>query len=134
MELLPRNTRAFGLVAIAAVAGLWLVVGLAVGPARAGMVSTEAVIEAPAAGLADGREAERARIRAFIERGEVRDQLEAEGVDPDEAAARTESLSDDEIALIAGRLDKLPAGAADIASLETVLVVLVIVLLVVILI
>ena len=128
MELLLWGARALSLVALAVVAGLWL----AADPAQAGMVSTEAVIGESAAAQ-DGRETERARVRAFIERKEVRDRLEAEGVDPDEAAARTESLSDEEIALIAGKLDKLPAGAAGIASLETILVILVLVLLILIL-
>jgi hypothetical protein len=125
MELLLRSARALSLVAIATVAGLWL----AAGPARAGMVSTEAVIEEPAA----GQEAERARVRAFIERGEVRDRLEAEGIDPDEAAARTGSLSDREVSLIASKLEQLKAGGAGIGSLETVLVILVLVLLIVLL-
>jgi hypothetical protein len=119
-----RVARAIGLVAIAAVAGLWL----AVGPAEAGMVSTEAVIEGAAA-----PEDDRARVRAFMEREEVRERLEAEGVDPAEAAARTESLSDAEIGLIAGKLEELKAGGAGAVSLETILVILVLVLLIVIL-
>lgn len=127
-DFLSRGARALGRVALAAVAGLWLTAG----PAEAGMVSTEAVIEGPAAAQ-DGLESARAQVRAFIERGEVRERLEAEGVDPDEAAARTESLSDAEIALIAGKLDELKAGGAGLASLETILVILVLVLLIVIL-
>jgi hypothetical protein len=128
MELLLRSARALSLVAIAAVAGLWL----AAGPARAGMVSTEAVIGESAAPQ-DGQEMERARVRAFIERGEVRERLEAEGIDPEEAAARTGSLSDREISLIAGKLDQLKAGGAGVGALETVLVILVLVLLIVLL-
>jgi hypothetical protein len=124
-----RVARALGLILIAAVAGLWLTAG----PAAAGMVSTEAVIGDTAAS-GDALESERARIRAFMEREEVRERLEAEGVDPAEAAARTESLSDAEISLIAGKLDELKAGGAGAISLETLLVILVLLLLIVILI
>ncbi len=74
-------------------------------PAWAAMVSTESVI-APAAGMETGR----ARVRAFLDREDVRAQIEAYGVDADEAAARIDTLTDREIALIAGRQDELPAG------------------------
>ena len=74
-------------------------------PARAAMVSTESVI-APAAGM----ETVRARVRAFLDREDVRAQIEAYGIDADEAAARIDTLTDREIALIAGRLDELPAA------------------------
>lgn len=78
-------------------------------PARAAMVSTESVI-APAAGM----ETARARVRAFVDREDVRAQIEAYGIDADEAAARIDTLTDREIALIAGRQDELPAGGEGI--------------------
>ncbi len=74
---------------------------------RAAMVPTESVIERPA----DIR-SQRERLREILRREEARAELEALGVDPDEAVARVDSLSDDEVALIAGQLDQLPAGAA----------------------
>ncbi len=46
----------------------------------------------------------------FMAREDVRQELATLGVDPNEAARRTASLSDDEIRQIAGRLDELPAG------------------------
>ena len=97
-------------------------------PALAGMVSTEAVIEAT-----EGRSAARSRVEALFGRAEVQRRLEALGVDPEEAAARAESLSDDEIALIAGKLDELPAGA-EVVPVEIILAVLAVLLLIVILI
>ena len=51
----------------------------------------------------------------------VRAQMRALGIDPDEAAARTASLSDEEIEQIAGRLDQLPAGESAIAILVGIL-------------
>ncbi len=97
-------------------------------PARAGMVPTEAVIEAAA-----GEAGARARVEAFLGRAEMRRQLEALGVDPDEAASRAESLTDKEIALIAGKLEHLPVGAATV-PVEIILAVLAVLLLIVILI
>ncbi len=83
--------------------------------ARAAMVETEHIVEAAA-----GLQAERAHIRSLLQRQEVRDELAAYGVDPEEAIARVEALSDREIALITERLDSLPAGS----SAETFLAVL----------
>jgi hypothetical protein len=75
------------------------------GAARAAMISTETVVEG---GLVlDG---ERARVRAFLEREDVRRHMIAGGIDPDEALRRAGSLSDREVAEIAQVLDELPAG------------------------
>ncbi len=95
---------------------LALVIGLAqLGPlsrtAGAALVTTQEAV-APEAG--------RDRIRAFLERSEVRDQLEALGVDADEARARVAGLSDAEVAEVAGRLDSLPAGG-DLAGVLLVI-------------
>lgn len=87
--------------------------------ARAALVTTEEAV-APEAG--------RDRIRAFLERAEVREQLETLGVDPDEARARVAGLSDREVAAIAGRLDELPAGANSVAGVLLVLAVVFIIL------
>jgi hypothetical protein len=77
---------------------------LPVGSARAGLVATEQVVaERAAAG-------ERERLTALFERDDVRGQLEALGVDRDEAVARIAGLSDSEVLAISGRLDALPAG------------------------
>ncbi len=75
------------------------------GAARAAMVSTETVVEG---GLAP--ESERARVRAFLEREDVRRHIVAGGIDPEEALRRVDSLSDREIAEIAQMLDDQPAG------------------------
>ena len=74
--------------------------------ARAAMVQTESVIEGTAA-FSSGRD----RLRTILQRDEARAQMEALGVDPNEALARVESLSDREVAQIALQLDQMPAGA-----------------------
>ncbi len=121
MDLISRGARAMVLLIGVVIAGL----GLAVAPAQAAMVPTEAVIDD------ETRAQERARLGAFLEREDVREQLEALGVAPEEARARAQSLSDEEIALLADNLNALPAGEG---PLETVLVVLLILLLILILI
>ncbi len=75
-----------------------------VGAARAALVSTEQVIGESAA------TADRDRVMAFLGRDDVRRQMVALGVDPMEAAARVQGLSDAEVHQIAGHLDQLPAG------------------------
>lgn len=74
-------------------------------PAEATLVATESAI----AGAPDA-ETNHARVRAFLDRQDVQVQLEAYGINVDEARARVESLTDDEVALIAGKLDELSAG------------------------
>ena len=74
-------------------------------PAEAAMVTTEAAVN-PAAEL----ESDRAQVRAFLERDDVRAQMASYGLTPEEAIARVDSLTDREIALVAGKLDALPAG------------------------
>jgi hypothetical protein len=75
------------------------------GRAEAAMASTESVI-----GIAHDSQAERERVRAFLDRADVQAQLQAYGISPEEAVARVDALTDGEIALIAGKVDQLPAG------------------------
>jgi hypothetical protein len=77
------------------------------------MVGTEAVVE-----TATQAEADRARLRALLLRDEARAQLETYGITRDEAAARLDALSDEEIAQIAGKLDALPAGGTGAHAAE----------------
>ncbi len=58
--------------------------------------------------------AERDRISAFLNRGEVQSKMVGWGVDPKEADLRVASLSDSEVRQIASRLDSLPVGGEGI--------------------
>ncbi|MFP4560164.1 MAG: PA2779 family protein [Thiohalorhabdus sp.] len=79
--------------------------------AGAGLVSTEQVVQ-------DSRmEAERARVQSFLERKDVRQQLERLGVSAEEASKRVGSLTDAEVRRIAGALDREPAGADGLGTL-----------------
>ncbi len=83
---------------------LMVVMTLPMGLAQAKMVTTDQVIEQSTP--SDNR----AQVRDFLMREDVQQQLTRLGVDPEEAARRVASLSDEEVQQIAGRLDELPAG------------------------
>ena len=79
--------------------------------ARAGMIATPA----------DAQQ----RIAAFVDRQDVQARLEAYGVSPAEVQARVASLTDEEAALVAARIDELPAGGV-VGLIVTVFLVLLI--------
>jgi hypothetical protein len=80
---------------------------LSCGTASAELVGTD---EAAASVEPANQNADRDKLRAFMERPEVIEKLKAVGVSPDQAKARVAALSDQEVHMIAGRLDTLPAG------------------------
>ena len=71
--------------------------------AHAGMVST-------AQSLARQLTPERERLNAFLEREDIKIQLQEWGLDKEIAKARVDSLTDEEVSLMAQKLDQLPAG------------------------
>jgi hypothetical protein len=86
----------------------------------AAMIGTENMIEA-----SKGQEA-RNRINELMVREDVRQALINQGIDPREARARIDSLSDSEAMAVADKLDQLPAGSG---ALEVLLIVALIVFL-----
>lgn len=75
--------------------------------ARAGMIGTQAAIEAQAS---PERLANLDRVRTTFARADVSAKLQSLGVDPADAAARAAALPDAQLAQLADRMDKLPAG------------------------
>ena len=90
---------------------------------RAEIVTTDRALER------QDIEAERVRVEGFLAREDVRDQLASMGIDADEAAKRVGSMSDAEVARIAGKIDALPAGQARRGSIVLVLLIVVLILL-----
>ena len=76
-------------------------------PVQAAMIATDYFIPQGSNQLSD-----RARIRAFFSRMDVMAQMQAYGISHEEALSRIDSLMDSETALIAGKLDQIPAGGA----------------------
>ena len=56
----------------------------------------------------------RSQLHMLIDRADVQNQLEVWGVDPQEARARVDSLSDQELEKLSARMDKMPAGGGAI--------------------
>jgi len=94
------------------------------GLAQAKMVTTDEVIGQSTP--SDDRE----RVRNFLMREDVQEQLTLLGVDPEEAAQRVAGLSDEEIEQIAGRLDELPAGEGALGAVIGAILVIFLVLLI----
>ena len=65
-----------------------------------------------------------ASARAALDREDVRERLVGLGVDPAEVESRLAALTPDELTLLAGKLDELPAGAGVLEVLGIVLLVL----------
>jgi len=72
----------------------------------AAMVGTEAVL------VNQDTQNARDQLRSFFNREDVQSQLTARGIDPAEAKARIDSLSDAEVMQIADKIDQLPAGGS----------------------
>jgi hypothetical protein len=75
--------------------------------AQAGMISTDQVVASAVA------QANRDKVRDFVNRTDVAKQFEALGLSAATAAERTNAMTQEEINRIAGKIDTLPAGATD---------------------
>jgi len=90
--------------------------------ALAAMVDTEAMLD-----TSRSQEA-RETLRQFMLRQDVRSAIVSQGVDPLEADARVESLTDAEVIRVAEQIDQLPAGADGAGFVISVLVIVILVL------
>ena len=108
----------------AGLAVLMVLTTVPMGLAQAKMVTTDEVIGQSTP--SDDRE----RVKSFLMREDVQEQLTLLGVDPEEAARRVAGLSDEEIQQIAGRLDELPAGEGAFGAVIGAILVIFLVLLI----
>lgn len=90
----------------------------------AALVPTEAAVEARSA-----REA-RDLINSLLSREEVQKQLKLHGIEPLEAKARVDSLSDAEAVDVAKRIDQLPAGGSTVGIIVGAILIIFLVLLI----
>lgn len=91
---------------------------------HATMISTDQIIEE------SSTVEDRDRVMEFLTREEVRQELEALGVNPDEAMQRITTLSDREIRQIAGQIEKLPAGQSAVGAVVGAIILIFLVLLI----
>ena len=80
-------------------------------PARARMINTDEIFKQSQYDLS------RRSINTFLDRSEVQNYLVAWGVSPEEAKARIDSLTDEEIENIASRINRLPAGGDGLGTI-----------------
>jgi|SRR6267143_2127224 hypothetical protein len=90
--------------------------GLPIPAAQAELVATDRVVETTRQAPPSAREL----LGSLFDRADVRAALERQGVSSDDAKARVEALSDDEVEQVAARFDSLPAAGSGI---ETALVI-----------
>lgn len=88
--------------------------------AQAAMVSTEQSINT------QDLAANRAKVETFFARADVQEGLKNQGVEPALALERVNAMSDAEVAQLAGRIDKAPAGGDILGVLFTVFIILLI--------
>ena len=75
---------------------------------------------------------ERDRVKSLLERPELGAELQKMGVAPEEARARVDAMTPQEVSQLAGRLDALAAGGAA-SNRDLLLVILLVLLLILIL-
>ena len=93
-------------------------------PADAGMVGTGE--------FASPAQSERERVKALIARPEVARKLEDRGVLAKDAQSRVDALTDAEVAMLAARIDALPAaGFEGFGTTQWLLVIIAVILLII---
>ncbi|NVM25401.1 MAG: PA2779 family protein [Desulfobacterales bacterium] len=95
---------------IAALVILAFVSSISWASANAAMVSTDEILKQNQHNL------DRERLHMLLDHSEVRKQLEAWGVDSEEAKAWVDSLTDQEIAEMAAQMDQMPAGGSALGT------------------
>jgi len=86
-------------------ATIMLLIAIPYQPLLAAMVPTEATIYQFK--TQDARD----HLKTLISRNDIKNALISQGIDPDEAKARVDSLSDSEVIEVADKIEQLPAGA-----------------------
>lgn len=86
--------------------------------ASADIVPTEEVLSATTS------VANRDRVLNFLNRADVRQGLQEQGLDAELALARVNAMTDAEVANLAGRIDQAPAGGEVLGLLFTVFIIL----------
>ncbi|UVE19009.1 PA2779 family protein [Pseudomonas sp. LS44] len=100
---------------------LILLVSMVQVPAQAAMIATGDVVAGQQA------QADREKVRDFLNRATVQEQMKVMGVNAALAKSRVDSLTPKEVATLAQRVDSLPAGGA-LSTTDIVIILLVAIL------
>ncbi|MCG6976818.1 MAG: PA2779 family protein [Acidiferrobacterales bacterium] len=109
MNAFRKMSRTVSLIVVTAFLGLGLHL-----PAQAAIVGTDATIHAN----------QNSTAYDLLARQDVRDQLVRMGVNPDDAMARINSMSEQEITALNGKLNELPAGGDLVSTVALIFLVL----------
>jgi hypothetical protein len=92
--------------------------------AMAAMIGTEAVVDSERAHNA------REYLKTFLAREDVKSALVSQGIDPQEAQKRIDSMTEAEARLVADQMDQMPAGGGFFSTLLIVVFLVFVILLV----
>ena len=92
-------------------ATLMLLIATPYQPLLAAMVPTEAII------YKNNAQDARDHLKTLISRNDIKNALISQGIDPDEAKARVDSLSDSEAIEVTDKIEQLPAGAGPFGAI-----------------
>lgn len=120
MSILRRLRHFIAMPLIAAMTFLSMPLGVA----QAGLIGSDSIV------ASETSAANRQAVDSFLQRQDVRDQMQAMGVDPSEAQSRVAALSDAEVAQIAGSLPADPAGQGALGVLIGAVIIIAVVLLI----
>ncbi|MGD8498833.1 MAG: PA2779 family protein [Chromatiales bacterium] len=98
-----------------------MMLAVSLSPAYAGIMSTTDAIQLERGAI------ERGQIVTLLDRADVREQLNALGVDPEDAKQRVAAMTDQQVQELNQQLESLPAGSS---TFGTILIVLLIVFIV----
>lgn len=118
------KSRKFCRVVVAAVVAGLFVTSMPMPRAQAALVTSDELA------MQRSVAADRARLNDLVAREDIQRELKAYGISPEEAQARINSLTDEEVAQVAGRLDELPAGQSALGVIVGAALVVFIVLLI----
>ena len=91
-----------------------------IAPAHAALIGTEAIA------AAEQRKATELKVQQVLARDDIARQLNRMGVNADEARQRFAALSDQELASLSDKLDRLPAGGDFFGTVGVIFVILLI--------
>jgi hypothetical protein len=92
-------------------ATIMLLIAIPYQPLLAAMVTTEDTFNQIKA--QDARD----NLKTLLSRSDIKNTLISQGIDPDEAKARVDSLSDAEVIEVAGKIEQFPAGGGAFEAL-----------------
>lgn len=105
-------------------ATIMLFIAIPYQPLLAAMVTTEETFNQIKA--QDARD----NLKTLLSRNDIKNALISQGIDPDEAKARIDSLSDSEVIEVADKIEQLPAGGGAFGAVIAASVIVFLVLLI----